>query len=57
MTAQQNADDRHKTEKLTGSDEGGTDMQSGGDAGEDEGGVFKEGDDDNVKDDQKPITK
>lgn len=49
-------DDKHKAEHPTGSDEGGTDML-GDDAGEDEGGVLKEGEDGHVKEDQKPITK
>ena len=57
MTTELNADDSHKTEKLTGSQEGGTDMEPGDDAGEDEGSVPKEGDYSKVKEDQKPITK
>ena len=57
MTVEQTADDKQKAEHLTGSREGGTDMPPGDDAGEDEGGVPKEGDDGKVKEDQKPITK
>ena len=49
--------DRNKTENLTESSEGGTDMQPGGSGGEDEGSAPIEGRDDHLKEDQKPITK
>jgi hypothetical protein len=46
----------HKTESLTGQKEGGTDMPADRE-GEDEGSAPVEGQDDHLKDDQKPISK
>ena len=56
MTGDTSASDPNKTKKLTGSDEGGTDMTPGGGAGEDEGSVPTEGGDEDVRDDQKPTS-
>lgn len=50
-------DDRHKTEEMTESSEGGTDMAPGSEGGEDEGSAPVEGEDEHLHDDQKPLTK
>ena len=47
-------DEKHKTEELTGSHEGGTETMPSDGAGEDEGSAPKEGSGDHLKDDQKP---
>jgi hypothetical protein len=57
MTIDDRPEDQHKTEDLTESAEGGTDMQPGDSGGEDEGSAPIEGKDGHLKDDQKPITK
>jgi hypothetical protein len=57
MSIEQKPDDRHKSENLTGSSDGGTDMPPGSGSGEDDGSAPIDGDDDHLKDDQKPITR
>ncbi len=57
MTTEPNIDEQRKTEQLTGSGEGGTDMSAGDEGGEDEGSAPKEGNDDHLKENQKTITK
>jgi len=57
MITEPNIDEQHKTEQLTGSGEGGTDMAAEDEGGEDEGSAPKEGNDDHLREDQKPITK
>lgn len=51
------ADERHKTEDMTGSGEGGTDMPPSEGAGEDESSAPKEGDDRHLHENQKPTDK
>lgn len=57
MSTANEPDDRHKTEELTKSSEGGTDMTPGSGGGEDEGSAPVDGDDDHLHEDQKPVTK
>lgn len=57
MTINTKSDDRPKTEDMTKSSEGGTDMAPGNGGGEDEGSAPVEGEDGHLHDDQKPLTK
>lgn len=56
MTAETKTDKLHKTDEMTKSSEGGTDMAPGSGGGEDEGSAPVEGEDGHLHDDQKPLT-